>query len=218
MNSMKDFTVATARPLPVIVLADCSGSMSADGKISSLNQALAEMVRTFAHLDAASAEVHVAIITFGGSTGVAQPLQPASRIQLQSMTAHGGTPLGAALDLAANLLEDRDAIPSRAYRPTVILVSDGQPTDQWTGPLARFAEGTRPGKAERMALAIGADADVEMLKQFLGGSERQVFHASDAARIHSFFKFVTNSVSQRSRSANPSDIVRLLPPADLERL
>ena len=33
MSKLKDFTVSTARPLPVIVLADVSGSMSANGKI-----------------------------------------------------------------------------------------------------------------------------------------------------------------------------------------
>lgn len=218
MNSLQNFTVASARPLPVIVLADCSGSMSADGKIAALNQAIAEMIRSFAHLDAANAEVHVAIIAFGETTRIAVPLQPASRVQFPDLSASGQTPLGAALELAAGLLEDREAIPSRAYRPSVILVSDGQPTDHWTGPLVRFAEGTRPGKADRMALAIGADADVSMLRSFLGSAEPQVFRAADASQIHSFFRFVTNSVSQRSRSANPSQAIRLLPPADLDQL
>jgi uncharacterized protein YegL len=218
MSTMKDFTVASARPLPVIVLADCSGSMAADGKIGALNQALGEMIRSFANLDAANAEVHVSVITFGEATHTAVPLQPASTAQLPTMPANGSTPLGAALELAADLLENRDAISSRAYRPTVILVSDGQPTDNWKGPLARFAEGTRPGKAERMALAIGADADVGMLRSFLGASNQQVFSAADASQIRSFFRFVTNSVSQRSKSANPSQPIRLLPPPDLDQL
>lgn len=33
MNQLKDFTIAEARPLPVVILADVSGSMSVDGKI-----------------------------------------------------------------------------------------------------------------------------------------------------------------------------------------
>lgn len=218
MNSMQNFTVASARPLPVIVLADCSGSMSADGKIAAMNQSLAEMIRSFAELDAANAEVHLCVIRFGDRTEVALPLQPAGMAHFAPLPATGSTPLGAALSLAADLLEDRGAIPSRAYRPTVILVSDGQPTDDWETPLGRFGEGTRAGKADRMALGIGADADLAMLRTFLDDPEKQVFKAADAAQIRSFFKFATMSVTQRSKSANPSNIVRLLPPADLDQL
>ena len=37
MSSLKKFAVATPRPLPVIVLADTSGSMGENGKIEALN-------------------------------------------------------------------------------------------------------------------------------------------------------------------------------------
>ena len=43
MPSLKEFTVSSARPLPVILLADVSGSMAVDGKIDALNGAVAEM-------------------------------------------------------------------------------------------------------------------------------------------------------------------------------
>ena len=46
MTTLSDFTIATPRPLPVIVLADISGSMSENGKIDSLNQALEEMIKS----------------------------------------------------------------------------------------------------------------------------------------------------------------------------
>jgi uncharacterized protein YegL len=218
LSSTKDFTVAGARPLPVLVLADCSGSMAADGKIAALNQALAEMIRSFASLDAANAEVHVCLIAFGLRTATIVPLQSASKAQFTPLTADGPTPMGDALTLAADLLEDRASIPSRAYRPTVILVSDGQPTDDWQTPLSRFAEGTRASKASRMALAIGADADVAMLRKFLADPTQPVFQAADASQIKSFFRFATMSVTQRSRSANPSNVLLLPPPADLDQL
>lgn len=47
MSSFKKFSVATPRPLPVIILADVSGSMSEDGKIEALNAALKDMIKTF---------------------------------------------------------------------------------------------------------------------------------------------------------------------------
>ena len=40
MSSLKKFAVATPRPLPVIVLADTSGSMGENGKIEALNAAM----------------------------------------------------------------------------------------------------------------------------------------------------------------------------------
>lgn len=218
MSHTRDFTVASARPLPVIVLADCSGSMTADGKLAALNQSLAEMIQSFSDLDAANAEVHLCLICFGAQTATVVPLQPASQVQFDPLSASGTTPMGAALNFAADLLENREAIPSRAYRPTVILVSDGQPTDDWKGPLGRFGTGTRAGKADRLALAIGADADVSMLKEFLSDPEHQLFQAVDASQIRSFFRFATMSVTHRSKSANPSEVVRLPAPADLDQL
>ena len=40
MSKLKEFVMASARPLPVIILADISGSMSTNGKIDALNDAI----------------------------------------------------------------------------------------------------------------------------------------------------------------------------------
>ena len=40
MSELKKFQAQTARPLPIIVLADTSGSMSVDGKVEALNKGL----------------------------------------------------------------------------------------------------------------------------------------------------------------------------------
>jgi hypothetical protein len=44
---LKDFVIAEPRPLPVIILANISGSMAEGGKIDALNEALANMLRVF---------------------------------------------------------------------------------------------------------------------------------------------------------------------------
>ena len=46
-----------------------------------------------------------------------------------------------------------------------------------------------------------------MLNKFLSGTENKVFLASDASKIRDFFKFVTMSVSVRSRSQNPNALL-----------
>ncbi len=203
---LKDFTIMVARPLPVIVLADASGSMSADGKIETLNRSLREMIASFGSEDDLRAEVHVGVIKFGGSKAEAMhPLAPASKLAWDDLKASGKTPLGSALALAASWLEDKSVIPTRSYMPTLVLVSDGQPDkgDAWQQELQKLLGSQRGAKAQRLALAIGADADEDVLKAFVANPEVPVLHAHDASQILRFFRFVTMSVCSRLASVNP---------------
>jgi len=217
MSELKNFTMNKPRPLPVVLLADISGSMAYEGKIEALNQSVREMISTFSDEDDLRAEIHVCIITFGGDGAKTHvQLQPAAQVTWKDMEASGFTPLGGAMQLAADLIDDRKQIPGRAYRPTVIVVSDGQPNDEWQPALARLTTEGRAAKADRLALAIGADADEGMLKQFLNDPEKQVHRAEDARRIKDFFRFVTMSVTTRSKSANPNQVPQVEDPFGLE--
>ena len=127
------------------------------------------------------------------------------------MQAKGRTPLGAALDLVTDLLEDREKVPGRAYRPTIVLVSDGLPNDEWTAPLARLLSAERAKKAQRFALAIGADADHEVLRAFLDVPAGRILQAHEAREIRKFFRWVTMSVASRSRSVHPNQAIDIDP-------
>jgi len=216
MSRLREFTTTVARPLPVIVLADVSGSMAANGKIDTLNDAVAEMIKTFAEEEDTRAEIHLAIITFGADGAkLHKPLKPASETTWEKMDATGSTPMGDAFSIVQKLIEDHQIIPSRAYSPTIVLVSDGVPTDDWETPLASLLNSERASKAARFAMGIGDDADKETLKAFLGNSEARVFEANAAREIKTFFRWVTMSVASRSRSANPNSIVAI-EPTDLD--
>lgn len=206
MSELKKFQVQTARPLPIIVLADTSGSMAVDGKIEALNKGLKDMVQSFSKESRLRAEIQVSVITFGGNqAAVILPLTPAHQLTgFTPLTAEGMTPLGGALTLLSDMIEDKDSIPSRAYRPVVVLVSDGYPNDEWQGPFQRLVKGERSAKATRFAMAIGADADEDMLSAFANDPEAPLFRAENAADIHRFFRAVTMSVSARSQSATPN--------------
>jgi uncharacterized protein YegL len=216
LSKLKEFTAPNARPLPVLLLADVSGSMSANGKIDALNDAVQEMLESFGGEDDSRAEIHVAVITFGkDSAKVHQPLAPASEVRWTRMAADGKTPMGAAFDAATGMIEDRAQIPSRAYRPTIILVSDGQPTDAWQAPLKRLLGSERASKSARFAMGIGDDADEAMLSEFLATPDARVFRAHEARQIKQFFRWVTMSVTQRSRSATPDSVI-VAEPTDLD--
>jgi len=215
MTTLKQFQSQAARPLPVIVLADTSGSMSVDGKIEALNKALKDMVSTFASESRLRAELQVAVITFGGSADIHLPLTAAHKIeQIEDLPATGDTPMGAAFALAAKMIEDKEQIPSRAYKPVVILVSDGQPTDNFASGLEQLMNGERSAKATRYAMGIGSDADLALLGDFANDIEAPVFKAENARDSHRFFKAVTMSITARSQSTTPNQSAPLLlPPA-----
>lgn len=216
MSELKKFQMQAARPLPIIVLADTSGSMSVDGKIEALNKALKDMINTFAGESRIKAELQVSVITFGGVASVHLPLTPAHQIEVvESLPATGGTPMGAAFKLAAEIVEDKEQIPSRAYKPVIVLVSDGHPTDDIETSFQLLVNGERCSKVTRFAMGIGSDADLTLLGDFANDLEAPVFKAENARDIHRFFKAVTMSVTTRSRSTTPNQSTPLvLPPVN----
>ncbi len=204
------YTVAKARPLPVILMLDGSGSMSGE-KIYILNSAVNEMINSFKQEAQNEVEIQVGIIVFGdGGAQYVLPLQSCSQITNIQLGASGGTPMGMALKMAKDLIEDKDTIPSRGYRPTVVLVSDGQPNDSWEEPMDNFITNGRSSKCDRLAMEIQAGANGEaVLNKFLEGTENRLFHANEASKIKDFFRFVTMSVSVRSKSADPNKLLSI---------
>jgi uncharacterized protein YegL len=220
MSSLKKFAITSPRPLPVIVLADTSGSMSEHGKIEALNAALKEMVAAFGTESRLRAEIQVGLITFGGTAQLHLPLVAAQNVTAMSdLQADGATPMGEAFEIARQLLEDKDRIPSRAYRPVLILISDGQPTDEWKASFDALKTSERSKKATRLAMAIGPDADEAMLKEFANDLEAPLFKGHNARDIQRFFRAVTMSITTRTASNNPDDASAfVVPPINDEDL
>lgn len=203
MFDPKKFTTTSAKPLPVVLLLDVSGSMSGD-KIDNLNKAVDDMLNVFAQEERMETEILVSVITFGDQVKLHVPYTKASQVQWQGLQANGMTPMGTALKMAKDMIEDKETTPSRAYRPTVVLVSDGQPNDSWERPLEDFISEGRSSKCDRMAMAIGRDADETVLKRFIEGTPHDLFFTEDASRISEFFQRVTMSVTMRTQSKNPN--------------
>lgn len=199
---LKDFVAATPRQLPILLLADVSGSMAHESKIETLNRSIGEMVRSFTELDEPSYEIAVGVVTFGGDTArVHHPLTPARDFLWRDMPAAGRTPLGQAFTIAHELLEDRVQIPSRSAKPVIVLLSDGLPNDDWEGPLRQLLAAPRASKATRFSVAIGNDLDAEavgVLERFASDGTEGVSRAENAHRIVEFFNWLTMSVSQRA--------------------
>ncbi|EHZ7121181.1 VWA domain-containing protein [Vibrio vulnificus] len=168
------------------------------------------MISSFASESRLRAEIHLSIVTFGGEAVTHLPLTPAHQIeQVENFIALGSTPLGAACTIVKDLIEDKETIPSRAYRPVIILASDGYPTDNYKNAFDALLNSERAQKATRFALSIGNDADNALLESFGNDVEAPLFFAHNAAEIARFFRAVTLSVANHSKSQKPNEPMKL---------
>ena len=207
MIDLNKYVSNDGRALPIFLLLDCSGSMSGE-KINTLNSAVVDMINDFRSEHLTEVNIQLCIISFGGEAKLHTDLTSVQTIEFLPLQASGMTPLGGALTILQNIIDDKEKVSSKGYRPSVILVSDGLPNDAWEVPLNTFLTSKRSSKCERWALGIGQDADYNMLQRFLGeDSDKKVFDASVAKEISKFFKFVTMSTIARSKSINPNETI-----------
>ena len=108
------------RALPVLLLIDVSGSMEGE-KINTVNECMRKMLASFSD-NSAEVPISVAMITFGDQVRLHIPFTPSAKIEWQDLTAYGMTPMGLALRMAKDMIQDPEIIPSKSYRPTVVLI------------------------------------------------------------------------------------------------
>jgi len=161
------------RPLHFIWMVDCSGSMAGE-KIASLNHAINEAVPEMKNVARANpfADVFVRAITF--STGAMWHIQTPTLVEEFTWTdvaaVRGVTDLGRTLTMVADELRI-PPMTDRAFPPVIVLLSDGQPTDDYKSGLNALMNQPWGVKAVRIAVAIGRDADTDVLQKFMGHPE-----------------------------------------------
>jgi uncharacterized protein YegL len=88
-------------------------------------------------------------------------------------------------------------------------LSDGHPTDDYSSAFNELINSDRAQKSTRLALSIGADADDSLLGDFNNDIEAPLFYAKNATDIHRFFRAVTMSVSNHSKSQVANEPMKL---------
>ena len=121
-----------ARSLQFIWIADCSGSMEGK-KIESLNFGIREAISEMRLVadENPNAQVLVRAIRFadGAKWHVGTPTS-IHDFKWADLTTTGLTDMGKALELAADALDVKN-MPERGLPPVLVLLSDGQPTDDF---------------------------------------------------------------------------------------
>lgn len=195
----------SGRPLHIIWLLDSSGSMASGGKIEALNNAIREIVPAMRKASENNPEVqfYVRVIRFstGASWHVAEPTLLAD-FKWVDLTAEGETELGQAFAL---LTQEMEAMPqdTRMLPPQIVLISDGQPTDDWKGALQALMGTAWGARAVKQAIAIGQDADHETLRKFVDNPERPVLCADNAEQLVRYFRYVSVSVTATPAGKEP---------------
>lgn len=183
------------RPLHFIWICDCSGSMSVNGKIESLNNAIRDVIplmRQEADRNP-NAEVLIRVIQFssGAQWQTAQPT-PIQDFNWTDLSADGVTDMGKALAMVSEQLKT-PPMTDRALPPVLVLISDGQPTDDFSSGLRQLMEQPWGKKAVRIAIAVGTDVDYEPLQKFIGHSELKPLQANNPESLVRQIKWVSTA-------------------------
>lgn len=208
---------------PCMLVVDASGSMdeivAATGRkrIEELNDGLAILQQELMADDTASQRVQLAIVCVGGPAGEADLLMDwtdAYQFQAPRLFAGGQTPLGQGMRLALQYVEQQkrqlQANGIGYTRPWIMVISDGEPTDD-PGVWQSVTQECRAAEAAKRCVIypIGvADANMNAMQQL---SSTPALKLSEA-KFREYFQWLSSSLSAMGRS-KPGDQVQLPAPS-----
>lgn len=208
------------RRLPVYLILDCSESLAGE-PFESLRQGIRALLADLRTNPLALETVAISVITFATSSRQVMPLTDLLKVAEPSLRLGSGTALGSALKLWLQCL-DKEVVRSSAtqkgdWKPIAILITDGEPTDDWESIADRVRTEIVGKRANLIAIACGPDADISKLKRIT----ETVLRAADLqpGTINRLFKWVSASVStasQKLESANNQGIGLPALPKELE--
>ena len=201
----------TAR-VPVCLCLDTSGSMGGM-PIDELNEGVRLFYEAIREDETALYSAEVSIVTFGGN---AQCIADFASLEVQPnapmLTANGMTPMGEAVNMSLDLLEQRkDEYKDRGvdyYQPWLVLMTDGAPngeSSELSRAINRTVDLVNQKKLTVFPIGIGPDADMDVLAQF---SPKRPPLKLQGLRFREFFAWLSKSVSKTSQST-PGESVKL---------
>jgi uncharacterized protein YegL len=195
------------RALLALVL-DCSGSMLEDEKIVLLNEGLKTLEAELKNDPIAARCGRVLVVSFGGDNNVELMGEwtDAMDFTAPTLAAGGLTPMGAAMRCALDEIESQK-VQMRAAgvsykRPIVLLLSDGEPTDDWQQVAAECKNAEAANKVNIMPIGIGAQAN----RQILGAFSSKGALNLNGLRFRELFVWLSRSIQAVSRAASGGSV------------
>lgn len=194
---------------PCVLLLDTSGSMSGN-RIEQLNAGLQSFKDSLVEDNLAMLRVEIAIITFG-PVSLMQDFVTADQFFPPHLSASGVTPMGGAIHLALDKIEERKQTYKQngiaRFRPWVFLITDGGPTDEWQSAAKRVKEAEENKKVAFFAVGV-EEADMNILNQI---SSREAVRLQ-GLNFQGMFEWLSTSLTSVSHS-RPGEEVALASPA-----
>lgn len=208
MSLLDETTGVARRTMTLFFLVDTSGSM-AGTKIGAVNDAITNVIPMLGDISAnnSDAEIRVAALTFASGTDwLYDAAKPANDFVWQDAMAGGLTAMGEMCrQLEQKLHRGKGFIdgPAGSYAPAIILLSDGAPTDDFDNGLDKLKANNWFKAAIKVAIAIGDDADKDVLARFTGSPESVItVHNLEALKqIIRIVSVTSSQVASQSSSA-----------------
>lgn len=202
------------RPIHFFWVVDCSGSMYGE-KIGIVNNTIQECIPEMRNSadNNPNAQLLIRALQFSsGASWITTGPVPVENYSWEDMEANGLTELGKAFDLLAAQLSI-PPMPARALPPVIVLLSDGQPTDDYKKSLDKLKSMPWFRKAVKIAISIGQDADDDVLIEFTGNKEL-VLQANNATALAKMIKWASTTASMVSApSSKPMNVAPVSAPA-----
>ncbi len=189
------------KTLTIFFLIDTSGSMFG-GKISSLNVAIRETLPLLTQIsqDNSDTELKIAALQFASGCDWMYPRPlPAEDFEWHDLDADGLTSLGAAYQELSKQLSHTTGFMQEANAscaPVMILFTDGVPTDDAKHGLEKLKENRWFNSAIKIAVAIGDDANKDVLKEFVNNNSEAVLTVHNVADLKKMIYLVSVTASQ----------------------
>jgi uncharacterized protein YegL len=192
--SMSDVIGLARRQLQIIVALDCSGSMRGD-RIASLNYAMRTTLPELRKVAEENPEIDVRlrVLRFGdeASWHIGDAVAVADA-RWEDLAAGGETNMGAAFREMADALSP-EKMSGRQLPPVLVLASDGYPTDDFEAGLETLFASTQAQNAIRLAIAIGSEADIEVLERFIRHPAIKPLRANNASELVRHIKWAATA-------------------------
>jgi len=208
--SLTDKIEIPRRTMVLFLVIDTSGSMDGS-KIGAVNTAIEEVIPAIKEVSDENADAQIKIAALEFSSGArwitANGPVEADQFRWNYLNAEGVTDFGAACKTLNEKLSTKAFMQEAtgSFAPAVFLLSDGEPTDDWARELANLKQNNWFKAAVKVAIAIGDDANMDVLKEFTGTMEA-VLVTHSAATLKKMIKFVSVRASQvASKSSNVTD-------------
>jgi uncharacterized protein YegL len=186
--------------MTLFFVIDASGSMGGS-KIGAVNAAIEEVIPALKEVSDENADAQIKVAALEFSSGArwitaSGPVE-ASQFHWNYINAGGVTDFGAACKALNEKLSTKGFMSEAAgsFAPAIFLMSDGEPTDDWQSGLNILKQNHWFKPAVKVAVAIGDDANKEVLKAFTGTIEA-VLETHSAAMLKKMIKFVSVRASQ----------------------